>query len=213
MWEAPKPIVGRINGAARAGGLGLVAACDIAVAAGGGDVRPERGADRRRPGDHRGRAHSQDRPDPRDGAVPHRRRLRREGRRHLRPAECRGPRGASRRGRRTVRDESSQGCVRSRWPAASGSCATFPSSRWRRPSRRWPSGRRGPSRRMRRARAWRPSQRSAPPLGRRPIRAHLLRWRPRLHAQRTESTPRVQPSGAASHLDPSRPPAALGKAL
>lgn len=32
MWEAPKPIIGRINGAARAGGLGLVAACDIAVA-------------------------------------------------------------------------------------------------------------------------------------------------------------------------------------
>lgn len=32
MWEAPKPIVGRINGPARAGGLGLVAACDIAVA-------------------------------------------------------------------------------------------------------------------------------------------------------------------------------------
>jgi methylglutaconyl-CoA hydratase len=32
MWDAPKPIVGRINGAARAGGLGLVAACDIAVA-------------------------------------------------------------------------------------------------------------------------------------------------------------------------------------
>jgi methylglutaconyl-CoA hydratase len=32
MWESPKPIVGRINGAARAGGLGLVAACDIAVA-------------------------------------------------------------------------------------------------------------------------------------------------------------------------------------
>ena len=32
MWHAAKPIVGRINGAARAGGLGLVAACDIAVA-------------------------------------------------------------------------------------------------------------------------------------------------------------------------------------
>ena len=31
MWYAPKPIVGRINGAARAGGMGLVAACDIAV--------------------------------------------------------------------------------------------------------------------------------------------------------------------------------------
>jgi len=31
MWEAPKPVVGRINGAARAGGMGLVGACDIAV--------------------------------------------------------------------------------------------------------------------------------------------------------------------------------------
>src|SRR6185436_10552348 len=37
------------------------------------------------------------------------------------------------------------------------------------------------------------------------IRAHLLRWRPRPHAQRTESTPRVRPSGAASQLDPSHP--------
>jgi methylglutaconyl-CoA hydratase len=32
MWEATKPIVGRINGPARAGGVGLIAACDIAVA-------------------------------------------------------------------------------------------------------------------------------------------------------------------------------------
>jgi methylglutaconyl-CoA hydratase len=32
MWNAPKPIVGRINGPARAGGIGLIAACDIAVA-------------------------------------------------------------------------------------------------------------------------------------------------------------------------------------
>ncbi|MFN0148430.1 MAG: enoyl-CoA hydratase/isomerase family protein [Dehalococcoidia bacterium] len=31
LWESPKPVIGRINGAARAGGLGLVAACDIAV--------------------------------------------------------------------------------------------------------------------------------------------------------------------------------------
>lgn len=31
MWNAPKPILGRINGAARAGGMGLVGACDIAV--------------------------------------------------------------------------------------------------------------------------------------------------------------------------------------
>ena len=32
MWRAPKPFVGRINGHARAGGLGLAAACDIVVA-------------------------------------------------------------------------------------------------------------------------------------------------------------------------------------
>src|SRR5882672_4948221 len=35
----------------------------------------------------------------------------------------------------------------------------------------------------------------------------MLRWRRRQHAQRTESTPRVPPSGAASQLDPSRQPA------
>ncbi len=32
IWEAPKPFVCRANGPARAGGLGLVAACDISVA-------------------------------------------------------------------------------------------------------------------------------------------------------------------------------------
>src|SRR5207247_10541958 len=32
-------------------------------------------------------------------------------------------------------------------------------------------------------------------------KAHLLRCRPRPHAPRTESTPRVRPSGAASQLD------------
>src|SRR5262249_29674963 len=51
--------------------------------------------------------------------------------------------------------------------------------------------------------------RSSPPRHRprRTIRAHLLRWLPQPHAQRRETTPRARPSVAASHPDPSRPPA------
>lgn len=33
LWESPKPVVARVNGAARAGGIGLMSACDIVVAA------------------------------------------------------------------------------------------------------------------------------------------------------------------------------------
>jgi methylglutaconyl-CoA hydratase len=33
LWDSPKPVICRVNGAARAGGVGLVAACDIAIAA------------------------------------------------------------------------------------------------------------------------------------------------------------------------------------
>lgn len=33
LWTSPKPVVARIGGPARAGGIGLIAACDIAVAA------------------------------------------------------------------------------------------------------------------------------------------------------------------------------------
>ncbi len=33
IWEAPKPIIGRINGHAFGGGVGLTAACDLTVAA------------------------------------------------------------------------------------------------------------------------------------------------------------------------------------
>jgi len=32
LWDSAKPVICRVNGAARAGGIGLVAACDIAVA-------------------------------------------------------------------------------------------------------------------------------------------------------------------------------------
>ncbi|HET9476497.1 MAG TPA: enoyl-CoA hydratase-related protein [Dehalococcoidia bacterium] len=31
IWDSPKPVVARVNGPTRAGGIGLVAACDIAV--------------------------------------------------------------------------------------------------------------------------------------------------------------------------------------
>jgi methylglutaconyl-CoA hydratase len=33
IWESRKPVLCRVNGSARAGGIGLIAACDIAVAA------------------------------------------------------------------------------------------------------------------------------------------------------------------------------------
>jgi methylglutaconyl-CoA hydratase len=32
IWESAKPVVCRVNGSARAGGIGLIAACDIAIA-------------------------------------------------------------------------------------------------------------------------------------------------------------------------------------
>ncbi len=40
LWHSPKPVIARLAGPARAGGVGLVAACDIAIAARGrGDVK------------------------------------------------------------------------------------------------------------------------------------------------------------------------------
>lgn len=32
IWHSPKPVVGRINGHARAGGIGLIGACDLVIA-------------------------------------------------------------------------------------------------------------------------------------------------------------------------------------
>ncbi len=36
LWESPKPVIGRIQGNAWGGGLGLISACDIAIAVEGG---------------------------------------------------------------------------------------------------------------------------------------------------------------------------------
>lgn len=32
IWDSAKPVVGRVNGSARAGGIGLISACDLAIA-------------------------------------------------------------------------------------------------------------------------------------------------------------------------------------
>jgi methylglutaconyl-CoA hydratase len=37
IWQFPKPVVAQVNGKARAGGIGLIAACDIAIAAADAD--------------------------------------------------------------------------------------------------------------------------------------------------------------------------------
>ena len=50
---SPTPVVARVAGPARAGGVGLIAACDLAVAADECDLRVHRGPDRGRPGGHR----------------------------------------------------------------------------------------------------------------------------------------------------------------
>ena len=33
IWDSPKPVVARVAGPARAGGIGLIGACDLAIAA------------------------------------------------------------------------------------------------------------------------------------------------------------------------------------
>ena len=68
-----------IDGHVRAGGLGLVGACDIAVAEPGRDVRVHRGAARARAGDHLAdHARPDDRPRG-EPLLPHRRDVRRGG--------------------------------------------------------------------------------------------------------------------------------------
>ncbi len=73
-------------------------------------------------------------------------------------------------------------------------------------SRRWTSCASSTSSSARgcRRRSGRPTQRRCAGSGARAIRrAQLRRWRPRPHAQRRGSTPRVRPSGAALPLGPS----------
>jgi methylglutaconyl-CoA hydratase len=37
IWDYPKPVIARVDGKARAGGIGLIAACDIAIGTGNAD--------------------------------------------------------------------------------------------------------------------------------------------------------------------------------
>ena len=53
IYECPKPVIARVHGDAYAGGVGLVAVCDIAVAAIGSTLLPERDQARTHPCDDR----------------------------------------------------------------------------------------------------------------------------------------------------------------
>ena len=109
----------------------------------------------------------------------------------------RGSRTPSRRARQpraiarptSRRASSAGGSISPPTPSASAPPASpSTTTRWSSSSRRTPGAR--------------PPSSSPPSAARRLlIKAHLLRWRPRQHAQRRATTPRVLPSGAASHLD------------
>ncbi len=77
IWTSPTPVLARLAGPARAGGVGLVAACDIAVARRGRHLRVQRGADRGGAGGHLGDRAAPAAAPGRARAVPHRRDLRR----------------------------------------------------------------------------------------------------------------------------------------
>ena len=114
IYRCPKPTIARVQGDVYAGGIGLVAVCDIAVSRRHGAVLPERSEAGPDPGD--------DQPlcDPRDGRargaslLPHRRALQRgRGAAH----RLRARSGGGRRARRQGRASSSQALVQA-GPAA-----------------------------------------------------------------------------------------------
>ena len=78
--ECPLPVVGRIQGAAIGGGVGLVAVCDVAIAHDDVAVRVVRGEARDPAGGDLAVRDREDRRDARARAVPHRRALRRRAR-------------------------------------------------------------------------------------------------------------------------------------
>ena len=126
IWEFPKPVVARVGGPARAGGLGLIAAADIAVctreatfafsevrlgvipAVISATVLPRLAPARRR------------------RALPHRRRLRRRTGRRDRPGHRRGRRRTSWTRRWPGTATRWSAAARSRWPAPSSCCAGRP---------------------------------------------------------------------------------------
>ena len=84
IWSSPKPVVAVVRGPARAGGSGLLAACDVVVAGDVGDLRVLRGPARPGPGGDLRRRAAADGAARRAPADAHRPGLRR--RRPPRPA-------------------------------------------------------------------------------------------------------------------------------
>src|SRR5713101_3034816 len=97
-----------------------------------------------------------------------------------------------------------RGSTGSRWKPRPGSSRSRAQRPWTKPSK-WHAPSAGCVRSRHSRWTFRPSHHSS--RSRTAIRAQLLRWRPRLQGSTYRSTPHLQPSGAASHLDPSHRPA------
>ncbi len=165
IWDSDKPVICRANGTARAGGIGLIAACDIAIAPESAtfaftEVRIGAAAAiiavtclrRMEPR----AAH--------EYFLTGRDLRRRPGR----PDRAADPRRAGRRPRRRgqqVREPAAARRAGCDWPPPRPSCGTCPDCRWPRGWPGWPSCPRAGSLRRRRGRGWPPSRRNASPAG------------------------------------------------
>ena len=99
LMDADVPTIAAVDGPARAGGIGLMASCDLVVVQRDLDVRPHRGPHRRRRGDHLGADPAPGERQPARRGVPHRRAVRRRLRPRRRAGHPRHRRRRRHRGR------------------------------------------------------------------------------------------------------------------